>query len=204
MSVVLAYHFCREDNRLGYSDGRAVRVGDTLSVDPPIMLCRHGLHGSERIIDALEYAPGPILCRTEHSGEIVRGDDKLASQRRRVIARVDATYMLRVFSRWSALGVVHLWDCPGIVVRYLLTGDESIRDAARVTVGVAAGVAAWDAARVTAWAAAWAAAGDAARDAAWAATWAAANQQLTAMAERLLATGEVEWQLTPYKLEARQ
>ena len=81
------------------------------------------------------------------------------------------------FAREEALRVVHLWDPPPVVLRYLRTGNESIRAAAegagwaawaaRATVGAAAG----DAARATAWAA-WAA-GDAARTwAAWAA-WAA-------------------------------
>ena len=63
------------------------------------------------------------------------------------------------FAREEALRVVHLWDPPPVVLRYLRTGNESIRAAAegagwatwaaRATVGAAAG----DAARATAWAA---------------------------------------------------
>lgn len=48
----------------------------------------------------------------------------------------------------AALDVVHLWDAPDVVVKYLRTGDEQIRDAA------------WDAARNAAWDAARAAARD--------------------------------------------
>ena len=75
----------------------------------------------------------------------------------------DAAPVYRAFAREEALRVVHLWDAPPIVLRYLRTGDESIRDAA------------WGAAGATAWATAWAAAGDAARTAAWAAAGAAAG-----------------------------
>ena len=53
---------------------------------------------------------------------------------------------IRRFARQCALDVIHLWNAPPIVKRYLKTGNEKLRDAA--------------------WAAAWAAAGDAARAAA--------------------------------------
>lgn len=35
-----------------------------------------------------------------------------------------------LFVRMCALRVIHLWDAPEIVIRYLNTGDESIRDEA--------------------------------------------------------------------------
>ena len=99
----------------------------------------------------------------------------------------DATPVYRAFALEEALRVAHLWDPPPIVLRYLRTGDESIR------------VAAGDAARDAAWAAAWAATGDAARaaakaaagDAAWGAAgdaaWAAARDAAWA------AAGEAAW-----------
>ena len=104
----------------------------------------------------------------------------------------DATPVYRAFALEEALRVAHLWVAPPIVLRYLRTGDESIRvaaeDAARAAAR-AARAATWaaasDAARAAgaaAWATAWAAAGDAgdaawaaARDAAWDAAWAAAR-----------------------------
>ena len=67
----------------------------------------------------------------------------------------DATEVLQSFARKCALDVVHLWEAPPVVRRYLRTGDPKLRAAAR------------DAARAAARAAAWAA-GGAARDAAWA------------------------------------
>ena len=72
-------------------------------------------------------------------------------------------------TRRYALAVIHLWDAPDVVRRYLETGDESIRDAARAAARDAAWAAAWAATRDAAWAAARAAARDAARAAARAA-----------------------------------
>jgi hypothetical protein len=62
-----------------------VTVGLSLTVAPPIVLCERGLHGSERLIDALGYASSSILTRCSYSGEIVRGDDKLAASERTVV-----------------------------------------------------------------------------------------------------------------------
>jgi hypothetical protein len=101
--TVYAWHFVAADGRIAndtHHHGRAriVEAGQTLHMAPPIVLCERGLHGSERLIDALKYAPGPIVCRTEHSGEIVRGKDKLASSRRRVVWMLDATRVLFTFA----------------------------------------------------------------------------------------------------------
>ena len=156
MTAVLAWHFVGNMLR----DGTPVPDdGVVLWHDGPLVICKSGLHGSERAFDALEYAPGPILCRTEHGGEFDRQSDKLCSTTRKIIARRDASDMMRKFARLCALDVAHLWDMPGIVRQYLETGDEQLR------------AAAWDAARDAAWDAAW----DAARAAAWDAARAAAR-----------------------------
>ncbi|HEX6972592.1 MAG TPA: hypothetical protein VF234_10280, partial [Limnochordia bacterium] len=69
-----AWWFCRADDdgvvRLPHGDGRVVRVGETLTVPGPVILCERGLRASVRAIDALPYAPGPIVCRVRLSGEI--------------------------------------------------------------------------------------------------------------------------------------
>lgn len=104
--------------------------GEWISVVPPIVLCRRGLHGSQRPLDALQYAPGSTICRTEHRGEILYGDDKLCSQERRIIWRVAGEELLRKFGRLCALDVISHWDAPAVVVRYLRTGDDAPRAAA--------------------------------------------------------------------------
>jgi hypothetical protein len=170
-----------KDECLDWPPHTPVEVGQTLAEYRPLVLCDVGLHASTRAIDALQYAPGPIVCRVECHGEIIRGEDKLCSSRRTVLAMVDATETLRRFARLCALDVIHLWEPPGVVIEYLYTGDERLRVEAQDAVLDAA----W-AARAT-WAT-WAAARgarDAARDAvlnaardavlnaAWDAAWAA-------------------------------
>ena len=73
------------------------------------------------------------------------------------------------FARWCALRVVHLWYCPDVVKRYLETGDEGLRDAARTAALAAARTVALNAVHAAAWNAAWNAARAAwnAADAAW-------------------------------------
>ena len=182
-----AWHFLRENRRLGYKDKRLVRKGSKFVHKGELKMCESGLHASVRILDALGYAPGSIICRVEMGGEIIKGDDKLVASERKVLWWMDGTDILREFACKCALDVIGLWEAPDVVVRYLKTRDESIGAAFR-----AARDAAWDAAGAAARDAAWAAAGaagDAARDATWAAAgdaaWAAArskqNRRLTRM-----------------------
>ena len=182
MKKNLAWHFVGEKLR----DGRPVPAdGEWLEYKGSLVLCESGLHWSRQPFDALQYAPAATLCLVEIGGEIVekKGDDKGISSRRKIIARMDATELLRYFARMQALSVIHLNEdiCNSeVVCDYLMTGDESLRAAAwaaawaaaRDAARAAARAVAWDAARAAAWDAAW----DAARAAAWAAARAAARQ----------------------------
>ena len=154
----LAWHFLRDNGEL--RDGtKPPPDGEWLSVDGDIRACSWGLHASERILDALGFAPGSVICRVEVRGDIRehgRPPDKLVARERRILWRLDAEIggrVLREFARWAALQVIDLWDAPAVVREYLETGDESLRYAARSAAGPAAGDAAWDAARDAAWAA---------------------------------------------------
>jgi hypothetical protein len=162
-----AWHFVGDKLR----DGRPVPADGVKLVHPekPV-ICESGLHASLRPWDALQFAPGGVLCLVECGGTVLHQTDKLVCTERTILARMDAVPLLREFARMQALSVIHLWEAPDVVCDYLMTGDESSRAAARA--------AAWDAAGAAAGAAAWAAAGAAAwaatRDAAWAAAWDAA------------------------------
>ncbi len=154
-------------------------------------MCESGLHASERLIDALQYAPGPIICRVECGGEIERDTDKLICRERTILWRVeDGGTLLKEFARKCALDVAHLWDMPAIVRQYLETGDKTASAAARATARAAASATAWAtasdaasaAARAAASATAWATASAAARDAASAAARAAASATASATA----------------------
>ena len=157
MKTIRAWHFTGERLR----DGDPIPpAGQWLKYKGPLIMCESGLHASIDPSDALGYAPGPILHLVDCQGIGELGDDKLVCSRRRIVASMDATEMLRYFARMQALSVVHLWEAPDVVLDYLMTGDESIQDAAWAA--GAAAWAAWDAARAT-MDAAWAAARDAAR-----------------------------------------
>ena len=184
---VTAYHFTTDTLR----DGRPIpAIGETLRHEGKIELCKSGLHASMCPWDALSHAPGPLLHRVVVGGEILYGNDKLVASERTIRASIDATDLLRSFARQCALDVIHLWDAPDVVRKYLETGDESLRAAARAAARDAA-KAAITAAKAATWAATaeavtWAAAGvavkatttaalpaatTAAKAATWAVTW---------------------------------
>ena len=155
-----AWHFVGKTLRDG---GPVPADGVWLENDGPLVMCRSGLHASLDPFDALMYAQGKTLCLVECDGEIQHDTDKLVCSRRMIVARMDATEMLRYFARMQALSVVHLWNAPDVVLDYLMSGDESImeaafdtayaatKEAAGATVCAAAKEAAWAATMATAW-----------------------------------------------------
>ena len=159
----LYWYFSDEKKRLRFDDGRKIKLGVTHKVKCKPVLCESGLHASIKILDTLNYAPGNIVWRVKLGGDIVCGDDKaVATERKYVSGGIDISDVLRKFACMCALDVIHLWDAPPVVIKYLKTRDESLRDAARTAARAAARDAVGDAAR----AAARAAARDVARDAA--------------------------------------
>jgi hypothetical protein len=189
---MLAWHFLSEDKRLGYGDGRLVEVGVPLECEGDPILCDNGMHGSVRLLDALRYAAGPIVCRVEIEGDVIEGEDKLCGRRRTVLWMLDATKILHEFAcscAEDALALVAQPDERSVAAieakRKWINGEitdeefDSTR-AAAWDAALAASRAARDAAlaasraaaRAAAEAVAWSAAEAAARDAA---AWAAAE-----------------------------
>lgn len=193
------FHFT-DGNKL--RDGSPVPPrGEWLKFSGSPLICERGLHASRHPFDALKYAPGANLHLVKLGKIYEEHDDKVVSDRRLILASVDAENLLFKFARDCALDVIHLWKAPDIVRQFLATGDAALRDAAgaaawaaagaaKAAAGVAAraardaaGAASWDAAWDAAWAAraaAWAARD--ARDAAWAAAGAAAGAAARAAA----------------------
>ena len=180
---MLAWHFLSEDKRLGYGDRRLVEVGQTLECEGEPALCYNGMHGSVRLIDALYYARGPIICRVEIEGDIIEGDDKLCGRRRTVLWMLDATRILHEFAcscAEDALALVSEPDARSVAAiaakRRWLAGEITDEELA------AAQAAAWAAAvRAAAVRAATCAAAVAA--AACSAAWAAADSADAAAAD---------------------
>jgi hypothetical protein len=122
-----AYHFVGATLR----DGTSVPSdGVTLRWDGPLKMCISGFHASRKAWQAVEYAPGPILCRVHCTGDVIEGHDKLVCRERTLIERRDATDMLRAYARSCAIDVLHLWNAPDVVREYLETGNERLRTAA--------------------------------------------------------------------------
>ena len=195
---MLAWHFLRDDKRMQFRDGRRVEDGEiveagkTYKAKGKLELCANGMHASLRAIDALEYAPGGVICRVELSGEIVDGGDKVCARARKALWMADATRTLHEFACWCAEQALlrereagrepdaRSWAAIE-AKRQWLAGkiSKGELDAARDAAWSAARDAAWSAARGAAWGAAWGAARgaawSAARDAAWDAAWGAAR-----------------------------
>ena len=104
--------------------------GELLRFDGTPVICDKGLHASLEPFDALQFAPGNTLCLVEMGGTIIHRDDKLVATERTIICRMDAEEMLRYYARMQALSVAHLWDIPDVVLEYLMTSNEEIKDAA--------------------------------------------------------------------------
>jgi hypothetical protein len=192
----LYWHWLREDKRLQWGSREVVEAGETYRVEFPFTseydgreyakptLCKAGLHASERAIDALQYAPGPIVCRVSLGGVVVSGDDKVVASERAVLWMADATNTLHEFAcrcaetamKTAKVEDQRCWAAIETKRRWLKgeATDEEL-DAAWDAAWDAARDAAWDAARDAAWDAARDAARAAARDAARAAAWAAAR-----------------------------
>ncbi len=160
------YHFTGNTLRNGQP---IPLIGKWFKHTGKLLPCESGLHASEHPFDALRYAPGNLLHRVVLRGEVIPNGnpiDKVCARERKIVATINAGKMCRAFARRVALDVIDKWDAPKIVLDYLKTGDEFLREAARG--------AAWAAASDAAWDAAWDAARDAASSAAWGADWAAA------------------------------
>ena len=178
----IAYHFVGSTLR----DGRPVPENNFKLVhEGPVKICNSGLHASLSAFDAMFYTPGNVLCKVQCSGIVKRHDDKFVCRERTILQRFDATELMDSFARECALSVIHLWDAPEIVIKYLKTGDPKLKDASRAA-SDAARDSSWDSARDAAW--------YAARVAAWDAAYAAraASRDATKEKDRIRFDGLVE------------
>ena len=107
---ILAWHFLRPDRRLRYKDnqpcelgeGDLVEEGKTLSYDGELELCRSGMHGSIKVLDALQYVPGYVVSRVKLWGSVVRSDDKIVASHRTCLWILDQEDVMHEFACWCA------------------------------------------------------------------------------------------------------
>jgi len=120
---IKGWHFLRQDCRLSFGDGRLIRAGTTVTVPGPPVLYARGLHASRRVMDALQLAPGPVVCRVVVSGEIVKEDDIFAGTRRYVKNDV----------LWAAVAAKRAWLADEITDEQLQMAFIAARSVARST-----------------------------------------------------------------------
>jgi hypothetical protein len=103
----LGWHWLNTDKKLQfgtYYDTIVVEPGVTLKnpkwygVNRDIRLCECGYHASKKVLDALVYAPGPIVCRVKLGGRIIEGDDKAVAEERTCLWMAGATNVLYEFT----------------------------------------------------------------------------------------------------------
>ncbi len=177
---ILAWHF--GDRCLNYGDNRVMRIGVRQRFKPQhknnkLIMCQCGLHASIDIMDALTYARGEIIRRVEISGSKIIKPDKICAEYRKTIWAIPGEKLLIRFACFCALDVKENWKTPipDILLRWLRTQDEGIRDAARNAARNATQNAAKSSAERAAWSAAWSATESAAQSITEGATWNAAE-----------------------------
>jgi hypothetical protein len=212
---MLAWHFT---DGWKLRDGQPLEVGKTYVFDGKPVMCWCGYHASEKILDALRYAPGTVVSRVECDEITDTNDDKFVCKRRTVLWSMDIEMLLHEFAcrcaehalkryggddrSWAAIEVKRKWIRGEATDEELSASRVAAQDAAR---------AAWDAAQDAAWSAAQEAARSAALDAAWdaaqdaaraagdsalvaarVAAWDAQNRLLTAMVTKAHKEGNYE------------
>ena len=107
--TVDAWHFAASTLRDGSPLPPAgIELPEIVDLEP----CARGYHGSVRPIDALTYAPGPMVAMVRLHGVLIGlgnpPDKHCASRRIGLSPYVDASVALREFARWCALSVACL------------------------------------------------------------------------------------------------
>jgi len=213
---IMAWHFLPDTGRTRY-DNKLVVIGKQMRFNGSLVMCDAGLHASRLAIDALQYAPGNIVCRVAISGTIIEDKKKMCASRRTVLAMADATATLHEFACRCAESALHhiperqrdvfiasisakrAWlrgeiDNQALAAeldaaKYAATSAamSAAMVAAKAAAKDAARSAAWNAARAAAWSAGWSATGTDAKDAAWSAARSDLNSILEQMLTDLLA-----------------
>ena len=109
MSKILAYHFLKSDMCSHEGHEPPWKEGETRTLDGEIVICAHGYHASRTAWDALQFAPGPVLCLVEVE-PVEEHTDKLVSRSRRLIKAVNVERELREFAADCAERVLHFYE----------------------------------------------------------------------------------------------
>ncbi len=109
MSKILAYHFLKSNMYSGEGLEPPWKEGETRTLDGEIVICAHGYHASRMAWDALQFAPGPVLCLVEVE-PVEEHTEKLVSRSRRLIKAVNVERELREFAADCAERMLHFYE----------------------------------------------------------------------------------------------
>src|SRR3990167_10121131 len=107
------WHFLPADRRLRWGSREVVEAGRTYRAEGSLVMCESGMHASARAIDALTYAPGPLVCRVELVVERLDAADKSCARERRVLLIAHATPVLHEHACTVAGDALHLAEARG-------------------------------------------------------------------------------------------
>jgi len=163
---VSAWYFSEMDRRLRYGDTRKISNGITHSVflhrvkpvsdyyghnyrevryrevryNTPIEACKHGLHASMDIFDALKYAPDLVVWKVRLFGKMDKKTDKIAAQHRTYLWGYNATKVFIQCCRRAALDVLPIaqkeFKIDPVIIEYLKTSNPKLRKRAVKTMNL--------------------------------------------------------------------
>jgi hypothetical protein len=132
--IKYGWWFAAPEGKLSHCDGRIPTKGVTHEVDiseRTLELCSHGLHASEKLLDAVKRAQSSVVYRVMLDGNIIDDGDMMCAQRRTYLTDgIDISSELLKSARMFALDVIDLWYAPEVVRQWLETGDDQYREAA--------------------------------------------------------------------------
>jgi hypothetical protein len=118
-------------------------IGEWLIFPGKPVICQKGFHASQHPMDALKYAPGFKLHLVELMDIETEQEDKVVAKGRKIIATIDSKPVILSCARKFASDVLHLWDAPEVVKKYLKTGDPTLANVAAYVANAAAYAAAY-------------------------------------------------------------
>lgn len=97
--VGFGYHFLSNDGLLrDYREPPP--IGQWLEQDGEIEICRKGLHGSRKVMQAMAYAPGFTLTYCEFYDIRCEHIDKFVAKKRKILWKINAKSLLQEYYRF--------------------------------------------------------------------------------------------------------
>ena len=97
----LGWHFLKDDLTASCGSEPAWRDGETRTLEGKPILCQHGYHASQTLLQVLNYINGDCICRVRLSGIVSQDTDKMVGQSRTLLWHLTPEQTKRVFVEWA-------------------------------------------------------------------------------------------------------